>query len=137
MSESHAELFGNSGILVDALGDWPSFHDADVKQALRDGDVCRVSLHVFEITDQVRADGHLVLTKHHLVEIEMSDIEECTLPETYKSDSLFGLEAERVGDSVKVLFDSAIDPEFCWNVLCRRAEVVSVVACDKHGVPDV
>ena len=133
MVETNPELVANSDLLVNAMGHWPSFHDANVKEVRREGDACRASIHVFEMTDKVGSDGYLVLTKHHLVAIQMSGIAECTLPANYKSDCLFGLEVERVGDLVKVVFDSAIDPEFVWHVLCRRAEVVGVVACNRHG----
>ena len=135
MADSEADLFENSDLLVSPMGYWPSFHDANVKEALLEGDVCRVLVHVFEITDEVAPSGYLVLTKHHLVTIRMSRIAECTLPANYQSDCLFGLEAERLGDLIKVVFDSAIDPEFCWHALCQRAEIVSVVACDSKGVP--
>jgi hypothetical protein len=133
MADVEADLFENSDLLVSPMGYWPSFHDANVKEALREGDVCRVLIHVFEITDKVDPTGHLVLTKHHLVTIRMSGIEECSLPPNYRSDCLFGLEAGRVGDFIKVVFDSAIDPEFNWHVLCRRAEIASVGACDSKG----
>ena len=70
MTDSKAELFANSELLVNPMGYWPSFHDATVKEAFREGDVCRVLVHVFEMTDTVDSTGHLVLTKHHLVTIE-------------------------------------------------------------------
>jgi hypothetical protein len=133
MVETNAELFANSAVLLDPMGYWPSFHDATVKEVRREGDACWVSVHVFEMADDVDSKGNLVLTKHHLVTLRMSGIAECTVPANYRSDCLFGLEAERVADSVKVVFDSAIDPEFTWHVLCRRAEVVSAVSCVVHG----
>jgi len=133
MVETSAELFANSASLVGAIGYWPSFHDANVKEVRREGDVCRVLVHVFETTDKIDSKGGIVLAKHHLVTIQMSGIVECTLPTNYQGDCLFGLGAERVGDSVKVVFDSAIDPEFTWHVLCRRAEVVNAESCDDAG----
>ena len=74
-----------------------------------------------------------MLTKHHLVTILMSGIAECTLPTNYKTDCLFGLGAERLGDLIKVVFDSAIDPDLTWYVLCQEANVVDVVRCDPRG----
>jgi hypothetical protein len=131
--ERSADLFEHSELLVGPMGHWPSFHDATVKDARREGDVCRVLLHVFEITDTVDSAGYFVLTHHHLVTIRMSGIAECTLPPNYRSDCLFGLEAERVGDFIKVVFDSAIDPEFNWHVVCRTAEIANAVACNSEG----
>ena len=133
MADFRAELFENSELLVSPMGYWPSFHDANVKDARREGDVCRVLVHVFEITDKVNSAGYLVLTKHHLVTIRISGIAECTLPPNYPGDCLFGLEAERVGDFIKIVFESAIDPEFTWHVMCRTAEIASAVACNSKG----
>ena len=79
------------------------------KDVRRSGDVCRASVHVFEMTNKIDSNGYYVLTKHHLVTIEMSGITESTLPTDYNSDVLFGLSAERIARQVKVSCDSAID----------------------------
>jgi hypothetical protein len=97
MVDEPTDLFANGDALTSAMGYWPSFHDATVSDVVRDGDVCRATLHVFEITDRVGPDGHLVLTKHHLVTMQMSGTTECTVPANYTQDCLFGLYAERVG----------------------------------------
>jgi hypothetical protein len=102
MADNSARFFANSDLLVNAMGRWPSFHDAKLKSVLRGGDFCRALLHVFQMTDKVDSKGYSVLTKHHLVTIEMSGIKECTLPENYDGDVLFGLSAESEGALVKV-----------------------------------
>src|SRR5689334_5463191 len=123
MAETDAEWFANSHLLVSAMGRWPSFHDANVKTAVREGDAWHVVIHVFEITNEADAAGYLVLTKHHLVTMRLVGLSECTLPSTYEGDCLFGLGVERVGNLIKVVFDSAIDSAFDWHVLCRQAEI--------------
>jgi hypothetical protein len=133
MDETSPNLFENGNRLVEAMGHWPSFHDANVKEAVREGDNCRVLVHMFETTKDVDSAGYLVLVKHHLVTIQMAGIAECTLPVSYVSDCLFGLETERVGEWVKVVFDSAIDPTLTWHALCREASLLDVVPCDAQG----
>ena len=125
MAESSAPLFANSDLLVNAMGRWPSFHDAKVKNVVREGDSCRAQLNVFEMTNKVDSNGYFVLTKHHLVTIQMSGIKECTLPENYGGDVLSSLSAEREGTLVRVVFDSVIDPNLRWHCLCGEAKVVS------------
>jgi hypothetical protein len=122
---------------VAVMGYWPSFHDANVKEVVRQGESCRVVVHVFEMTAKVDSNGYFVLTKHHLVAIRMSGIAECTLPTNYKSYCLFGIDVERVDYGVKVVFESAIDPESTWHVSCREAAVMNVVPCDSRGGPAV
>jgi hypothetical protein len=75
-TETNAELLANSDLLVGVMGYWPSFHDANVKKVLREFDACRALIHVFEMTDEVDSKGYCVLTKHHLVAIQMSGIAE-------------------------------------------------------------
>jgi hypothetical protein len=133
MAHSSASFFANSNRLVDAMGRWPSFHDAKVKSVVRSDNFCRALLHVFEMTDQVDSEGYFVLTKHHLVTLQMSDVKECTLPDNYDSDVLFGLTAESEGALVKVVFDSVIDLSLCWHCLCKTAEVIDVVPCPPNG----
>jgi hypothetical protein len=133
MALSSASLFANSNRLVKAMGRWPSFHDAKVKSVQRSGDVCRAVLHVFEMTDKVDSKGYFVLTKHHLVTIQMSGVKECTVPANYGGDVLFSLAANAEGALVKVAFDSAIDPSLRWHCLCQGAEVTDVVACTPNG----
>lgn len=48
-----------------------------------------------------------------------------------KSDVLFGLAAERVGELVKIVFDSAID--LTWHVLCQEVTLTDVVPCGARG----
>ena len=63
----------------------------------------------------------------------MSGIMECTLPADYRTDVLFGLSAERLGELIKVVFDSAIDPSYTWHVLCAEARIAEVAQCRPDG----
>jgi|SRR6476660_299099 len=133
MSETVSDLFLNGSALVSAMGRWPSFHDAKVIRAVRDSESCIVSLHVFEMTNAVDSAGYFVLTKHHLVTIRLLGMTECIMPTGYIGDVLFGLQADRVGEQLRVVFESAIDPDRTWHVLCREAHIADIVPCDPRG----
>jgi hypothetical protein len=133
MSETDPHLFGSSDLLMDAMGHWPSFHDAEVKSVLREGDSCRVVIQVHEMTGEVGPDGYYVLTKHHLVTVQMTGIVECTLPTDYTSDVLLGLHAQRAERFVNAHFDSAIDPQLSWRAVCKELTLIEVVPCDAGG----
>ena len=128
-------LVVNNEALVATMGSWPSFHDAHVLSAALSGQTCRVTTHVFRSTDQVDADGYYVLVDHHLVELEMRDVSECSLPEDYDGDILFELTIQRDGDSTAVQLDSAVDPDRSWHVRCQAVAVTSVEPCDRSGKP--
>jgi hypothetical protein len=127
------ELFSNGASLARAMGRWPSFHDANVKSVRREGDVCIISVHVFEMTSRVDANGFYELRNHHLVTLTMGGVVECTLPEGYETDTLFGLSADKTGNLITVECDSAIGAEFDWRLVCRLAEVTDARACDARG----
>jgi hypothetical protein len=55
------------------------------------------------------------------------------MPTGYTGDVILGLEAKRAGDQLKVEFDSAIDPDRSWHVLCREAQIADVAPCDPRG----
>lgn len=133
MPPSGADLLTNGRSLVEAMGVWPSFHDARVQWARIEGDTCRIVIHVFRMTDPSDARGYAVLTEHHLVEIELLETTSCTLPAGYDGDILFGLTTERSEGRVNLVFDSAVDPDRSWRASCREAVVARVLPCGPRG----
>src|SRR5258706_9423784 len=133
MDEHPQNLFGNTDVLVGAMGRWPSFHDARFKRGVRAGDTCSVSIHVFETTNKVGPHGSYEQTKHTLVTLQMCGVSECSLPEGYGGDVLFDLTAEHTGELIKVVFDSATDPNQSWWVVCRSPKVTDVMPCGARG----
>ena len=127
MTQDPKDVFENSELLVKAMGRWPSFHDAEVKEVTREQSDLRVQIHVFEMTNQVDSKGYYVLAKHHLVTLQMSRIVESTLPGDYEGDIMFGLSAERLNGVVRVEFISVIDGNRSYHVDCEVASVLSVV----------
>ncbi|MBE1547681.1 hypothetical protein GGC64_001689 [Mycobacterium sp. OAS707] len=118
-------------ILVKAMGYWPSFHDADVRQATRDSDSCTVIIHVYEMTDQVDSAGFFVLRKHHLVELLMLGVQSDSLPSPYEGDVLSSLSFQRAGSGIRVTFDSHMD--LGGEVVCEEVLVKSVVPYVEPG----
>jgi hypothetical protein len=113
-----------SDMLVTAMGCWPSFHDAEVVNVNRTSDICSVSIHVFEMTDQLDSAGYFVLRNHHLVELCMLGIQADSLPSPYESDVLASLGFHREGPYVRVNFESHMDRG--GEVLCKDVMINSV-----------
>ncbi len=137
MGNSAVELVRNSERLVSAMGRWPSFHDARVVRARLDCDCCRASVHVFRMTDRVDDRGYYVRADHHLVTLQLIGVAECSLPAGYDGDILSALTVERSGELVAVTFDSVIDPQFSWRVLCQEVSLLDVVPCSAQGEPAI
>ena len=124
-------LVEGSERLVEAMGRWPSFHDANVLSLSRSEGSCTVVIHVFEMTNEIDKNRFFVLKKHHLVSIEMQGISSNSLAEPYKGDVLSDLFIGPSGDLVEVRFESHMDQD--GEVLCRGVRITNVVPCDADG----
>jgi hypothetical protein len=132
--DEHAQdVISNSRALIEAMGSWPSFHDAKLLKASRVGVDCQVVVHVFEMTSEVDTAGYFVLIKHHLVTLDMLGVVRCDLPDDYDGDILDAIEARRCDDGTAVEFESVIDPERSWRVVCREVLISDVAPCDSDG----
>lgn len=121
------------GLLVQAMGHWPSFHDAHVLSASHSGDRCDVFLHLFRATREVDDRGFFVSTNHHRVHLEMVGVTECSLPKCYESDTLLELRVEGSDDGLCLAFCSVTDQD--WHVTCQGVSVAEVVPCRPDGRP--
>jgi hypothetical protein len=126
------QLVDNGKALVEAMGYWPSFHDANVLEVARDADTFSVTVHLFAMTDQVDSAGYYILEKHHRVKIVMHGVQSSSLPATYSDDCLDRLSFSRAGEFLQVDFESHMDQD--GTVICRGAEIASIVPCDSQGV---
>ena len=126
-----SQLVKNGKSLVEAMGFWPSFHDANVMEASRDGDSFSVTVHLFAMTDQVDSAGYYVLEKHHLVTIVMGGVASNSLPSDYSGDCLDRLSFQRIGGHLQVDFSSHMNQD--GTVVCTEAEIVSVIPCSSKG----
>jgi hypothetical protein len=125
-SAMQVEQFVENGErLVQAMGYWPSFHDANVVDVIRGGDFFSVKIHVFAMTDKVDADGYYVLDKHHLVTFEFRKVQTNSLPSDYTSDCLDRLVFDRSGEMVQAIFESHMGQD--GTVVCAEAVITDVL----------
>lgn len=117
--------------LIEAMGYWPSFHDANVLKVTSGNGSLTVTLHVFAMTSQVDSAGYYVLDKHHLVTLVLEDVQSSSLPPDYASDCLNLLSLRRAGASICVEFDSHMSTG--GEVLCNGVTVLQVVPCSPGG----
>jgi hypothetical protein len=127
----HLDLVENNGLLVEAMGYWPSFHDAKVLSVSRLNNSCVATIHVFQMTSEVGSKGYFALGNHHLVEISMIGVHGDSLPRHYTGDVLSTLAVRRDGDLIRVDFESHLDND--GSIVCERVRLVSVEPCDRVG----
>ncbi len=127
------ELVDQSELLVQAMGRWPSFHDANVLNIVRSDDSFLATIHVFDMTSEVDAAGYFVLRRHHLVTLAMTGVRASSLPEIYPGDVLLALTFSGKEAQVRVDFESHMGLD--GSVLCDRVKVIKVEACDHRGHP--
>lgn len=135
MDECSLPPVENRELLVEAMGAWPTFHDAHVLSASRDGERCEALLYVFRMTNQVDDRGYFVLTDHHRVSLAMIGVSECSLSANYESDILFELRIQGFGGNMTVEFDSVVDQS--WHVRCQKVRLSDVVPCGPGGEPAI
>lgn len=122
----------NGKSLFEAMGYWPSFHDAKVVDVSRDGDAFVVTAHLFAMTDHLDSAGFYGLEKHNLVVIAMRGVVSNSLPSDYSSDCLEGLSFHRADDLAQLRFVSHMGQD--GAVTCSEVEIASVTTCSSKGV---
>lgn len=135
-------------MLVDIFGYWPSFHDAEVIWLKLDRTshtqeryrpTLEALIHVYEMTNEVDANGYYVLRNHTLAHLRFNGVAELYIEDFNYQNALMGLsltdESDRQMQRVKwsVRFDSAFGVDASFQ--CYSVEVDSVVSCDKAGEP--
>ena len=126
----------NSEKLTAIFGHWPSFHDATVKRVVikdfpQRSVVARI--HVFQMTQEVDAQGALALRNHTLATLAFSGVEDLVLENSASGMLLFGLRINEVGKHFTVDFEDAIGDGFALQFKCHIIEVLEVRACDFRG----
>jgi len=136
----------NNEALTNIFGYWPSFHDAEVTQVRLDrgegvgpagettNPTLEADIHVFEMTDDVGADGAYVLRKHTLATFAFRGIDELELNGFNHQNVLWQLLLEDISDrqleALKwaVSFSSSFGLEGSFN--CLEVEVIHAVPFD-------
>src|SRR3712207_6464669 len=73
---SEAMLIENSEAVVSVFGYWPAFHDANVLSLVvsETSASLALTLHVWEMTNDVDEQGYFILRKHHLVSLKFEAV---------------------------------------------------------------
>jgi hypothetical protein len=142
-------LIEGSQKLTDIFGYWPSFHDAEVIEFhLWRGDVepeqernvfpvLTVKLHVWELTQEEDAQGHLVLRHHTLATLRFYDVDEFRTEGFNQQNAILKLSIEQRErtDGPSPFFFVEFRPAFGMSASfrCFRVVVVDVAPCTKDG----
>lgn len=82
-----------AGLVLDAYGYWPSFHDARLVGVQVDGTgagAVMLTIHAFEMTSETDERGYFRLVKHHAIRFRFDDVVDVTI--SRGDDSLMRLE---------------------------------------------
>jgi hypothetical protein len=122
----------NAEAVSSAFGYWPSFHDAEVHQAVLDrggsGERPSITLavHAFASDGTVDEKGYYRLTTSVLVTLKFVDVSESELRDLGSQDVLSSLEFESAPNGmVRVTLGPCYG--LSGSLLCREVKVVSVV----------
>lgn len=90
------------------FGSVPSFHDATLKElVLRQGAPGRLVTHTFQMTSEVDAEGHFLLTKHVAMTLTIFDLIEVHLSNFTGVGIMYGLDIEQDAEGTSLKFDSS------------------------------
>jgi len=136
--------------LTNIFGYWPSFHDAEVielnllrcdsgpnEESPYEFTKLTTKLHVWELTNEVNAEGYLVRRHHMLTSLLFIDIEELKINGFNHQNVIFALTIERQKRSdgpspvYAVKFDSSFGMRASFTAF--RIEVADAVPCTEGG----
>ena len=130
--------------LIKVFGRWPSFHDAEVVRFLLEradpsgaGPNIAADVHVFEMTDQVGADGTYPLTNHTLVSFRFTGVDQIALDGFNNQNVLWDLAIADIGDrqlegiNYEVNFASSYG--MSARFLCREVTIERVRPWEGRG----
>jgi hypothetical protein len=121
---------------VEFFGHWPSFHDAQVRayQPPTSGSpALAFTLHTWQMTDEVDANGYFILRNHALVSFRFLGLHDVQMDAFAADNILFGLDFDQGSspDSFHVQLDSVMDMSGSFSA--HSGEIVSVIACTPDG----
>lgn len=123
----------NHEAVVSFFGRWPSFHDANVLSYESAPDSICVTLHAWQMTNDVDARGFFVLQNHALVTFRFSGLHDVRMDAFRSGNNLFGFQISLSAGpaSFDVELDSNMDMSGSFSA--RSGEVVSVIPCTADG----
>jgi Immunity protein 50 len=126
-SDDPGVVVENADALVQRLGRWPSFHDAEVVRLVldREGVVLDLQIKVALSLAETDAAGYFKLENPTLVTFRFSDIDELEVRDFNQQNVITGLSFEIADDRIRVVIDpmSGLGGVFS----CDRIEVVDIV----------
>lgn len=109
MGESYPEGLADvdgADALFNWFGYWPSFHDAEIISIeLNRRDTSSLSVHTWEITNEVDDEGYYGLRKHAVVTFLLDGILDLELSGFSHQNVIFGLEISRVDGGFRLELD--------------------------------
>ena len=126
----------NHQAVLDVYGQWPLFHDAEVSTyvaATSESQSLALTLHTWQMTNEVDAKGYFVLRKHTLVSFRFDGIFDVEMAAFGADNILFGMKffPGSGGSSFRVVLDSVMDKSGSFSA--RKGEVISVIPCTPDG----
>ncbi len=147
--EAIESLIDGSKRLIEIFGYWPSFHDAEVIDLrLWRGDVepeagrytfpqLRVRLHMWELLNDMNAQGFLVTRHHTLTTLCFYNVDDFRMEGFNHQNAILGLSIAREERSQgpTPIFVVHFDPAFGMGATftCSRVEVVDASPCSEDG----
>lgn len=130
----------NAEWLVQRLGHWPAFHDAEVLRVVleRDssgGPAASFLIHVWNMLSEVDQRGYYVLDKHTLIEFRAAGLLECNLVDFNHQNVILELDVitELVRDQPVFRLIISTSYGLSADILAASLEVISVRPCDASG----
>jgi hypothetical protein len=140
--------FEGKKLVTEVFGEWPDFHDAEVKRfsfstPSQTGDLssAEMEIHCWELTSELNDKGCYILKNHSLVTFLFSQLEGISMNGFNHQNAIFSLNIsnlapEKVG---VVAWNVRAEPSFGveFELQCQRIIVTSVIKCDENGIPMV
>jgi hypothetical protein len=130
----------NADKLIQRLGRWPDFHDAEVLRVVLERDLngspaASFLIHVWNMLSEIDERGYYRLDKHTLVELRATRLLECKLDDFNRQNVILDLEVtgELAQDQPVLRMIMSTSYGLSADVLAGSLEVVSVLPCDASG----
>ncbi len=134
-NDNAADLVNGAGRLIELLGRWPSFHDAEVVRLSLDregidGPSLHLAIHLFEVSAEVGPSGPYVRKNHTLVTFRFVDVAMTDLRGFNQQNVLFNLRFERLnsdehdGRHLGVTLESSFGLEGSFG--CSRCAIADI-----------
>ncbi len=124
--------FKNFRKVVDYLGSWPSFHDAQVLNVELDAKIPTIIMRVyaFETDKTLDEKGHYKRIKNCIITLKFFSIQDLELYDFNYQNVLFNLEFKIIKKKIKVLINSSYGLN--GKFVCEKAEIISVESCKAY-----